>query len=96
MTEKQYTAFSSSGEDAISRIIDLEIDETTRLPSSEFEVFYEIKRTANEIVKRNFKRVSQISPERPQGTYELLAHIFTVSYCDSTIGSTSISRRIIA
>jgi diphthamide biosynthesis protein 2 len=53
----EHTAFSTSGEDAIARTIDVEIDETAS--SYKFDTFYEIERTANEIVKGDFKRVSQ-------------------------------------
>lgn len=56
----EVTAFSTSGESAISRSIDIEVDETAdQLPSSkEFEKFYEIERTVQEIVQGRFKRVS--------------------------------------
>jgi diphthamide biosynthesis protein 2 len=54
-------AFSASGEDIINRTIDLEIDDTSDLPSSshEFDAFYELERTADEILKGDFRRVSQ-------------------------------------
>jgi diphthamide biosynthesis protein 2 len=55
------TAFSASGEDIINRTIDLEIDDKSDLPSSshEFDAFYELERTADEILKGDFRRVSQ-------------------------------------
>ena len=60
MAASENTAFSTSGEDAIKRTIDVKIDETAdRLSSSyEFDLFYEIDRTADEIIKGDFKRVS--------------------------------------
>jgi diphthamide biosynthesis protein 2 len=63
MATPEHTTFSTSGEDAIKRTIDVQIDETTDLLSSseEFDAFYEIERTANEIVGGDFKRVSQNS-----------------------------------
>ncbi|KIK64153.1 hypothetical protein GYMLUDRAFT_57148 [Collybiopsis luxurians FD-317 M1] len=59
------TAFSSSGEDAIARTIDVEVDDTAhRLQSTaEFDAFYEIERTANEIQAGNFKRVALQFPD---------------------------------
>lgn len=61
MAVPERTAFSASGEDAITRTIDVQIDETAS-SSREFGTFYEIERTANEIVSGDFKRVSQIYP----------------------------------
>lgn len=54
------TTISASGEDAITRTIDVNVDETPNPLSSpdEFEDFYEISRTAEEIVRRGYKRVS--------------------------------------
>ena len=54
-------AFSASGEDIIKRTIDLDIDDTTDIPSSsrEFDAFYELERTADEILKGDFRRGSQ-------------------------------------
>ena len=61
MAALEHTAFSTSGEDAIKRTIDVKIDETAdRLSSHKFNAFYEIERTADEISKGDFKRVSQI------------------------------------
>ena len=61
MATPEYTAFSTSGEDAITRTIDLEIDDTPDRSSSshEFDAFYEIERAADEIIKGDFRRVSQ-------------------------------------
>ena len=52
------TAFSTSDKDAIERTINVDIGETTsHLSSNEFEEFYEIERTAREIIQGNFNRV---------------------------------------
>lgn len=62
MTAPENTAFSTFEEVAISRRIDVQVDKTAdNLSSSrEFEEFYEIERTAEEIVKGGFKRVSRV------------------------------------
>ena len=55
----EHTVFSTSGGDAITRTIDVKVDKTAnKLSSTEFDNFYEIDRTAEEIVKRDYKRVS--------------------------------------
>lgn len=61
MTVSENTAFSTLDEDAISRRIDIQVDRTADNLSSpeEFEEFYEIERTTEEILKGGFKRVSQ-------------------------------------
>lgn len=53
------TAFSSAGEEAITRSIDVEVDLTAQHLRSEeqFEDFYEIGSTARELVERGYKRV---------------------------------------
>jgi diphthamide biosynthesis protein 2 len=57
----EHTAFSTSGEDAITRTIDVKVDKTaSKLASTVFDNFYEIDRTAEEIVKGDYKRVSFI------------------------------------
>ena len=54
----EHTAFSTSGEDAIARTIDVKVDKTAdNLVSIEFDNFYEIEQTAGEIVKHDYKRV---------------------------------------
>lgn len=65
MAASEHTAFSTSGEDAIKRTIDVKIDETAdRLSSShEFDLFYEIDRTADEIIKGDFKRIALQFPD---------------------------------
>jgi hypothetical protein len=56
MTVESSTAFSSSGADAITRQLD--VGETPTFTShSELEHFYEIKRTAREIIQGGYKRV---------------------------------------
>lgn len=56
----EYTAFSTSGEDAITRTINVEADETAdKLAEDEFDEFYEIERTVEEIVKGDYKRVRE-------------------------------------
>jgi len=59
------TAFTASGEDAIVRAIDIQADTTAdELPQSDFDDFYEITRTAEEIIQNNYKRVRfPISPD---------------------------------
>jgi len=53
-----HTAFSTPGEDAITRTIDVKADTTAnQLVSDHFNGFYEIERTAEEIVKGDYKRV---------------------------------------
>jgi diphthamide biosynthesis protein 2 len=52
------TPFSTSGEDAITRKIDVKVDVTAiQLSPTAFDDFYEIGRTAEEIVKGDYKRV---------------------------------------
>ena len=60
MADLASNAFSASGEDAIGRHINVETDETAdRLNShQEFEDYYEIDRTVDEIVKGDYRRVS--------------------------------------
>ncbi|ESK91334.1 diphthamide biosynthesis [Moniliophthora roreri MCA 2997] len=58
------TAFSTSGEEAIKRTIDVEIDETAdHLTSEGFDDFYEIDRTAEEIEQGDFKRIALQFPD---------------------------------
>ena len=52
------SAFSSSGEDAITRVLDVHKDITTHsLSQSQFDDYYEIQRTTAEIIDGGFKRV---------------------------------------
>ncbi|KAJ3997354.1 putative diphthamide synthesis protein-domain-containing protein [Lentinula boryana] len=59
------TAFSASGEEVITRTIDVEVDDTAdQLKSSaEFDAFYEIDRTVREIEEGDFKRVALQFPD---------------------------------
>jgi len=59
MASEQTTSFSTSGEDAITRVIDVQPDQSADvLPPDEFDEFYDIERTAREIIKGDFRRVS--------------------------------------
>lgn len=52
------TTFSTSGEDAITRSIDVEVDQTAQsLGLEDFEDFYDVERTANEIINGDHKKV---------------------------------------
>jgi hypothetical protein len=60
-------AFSASGHDAITRTIhvDLDDDATAHLSASgQFEGYYEIGRTAEEIIRGNYQRVSAFGRSR--------------------------------
>ncbi|KII84822.1 hypothetical protein PLICRDRAFT_57334 [Plicaturopsis crispa FD-325 SS-3] len=59
------TTISASGEDAITRTIDVNVDETPNPLSSpdEFEDYYEINRTAEEIARRGYKRIALQFPD---------------------------------
>jgi diphthamide biosynthesis protein 2 len=59
MTEN--TTFAASGEEAISRQIAVETDVLPQdLSQEEFEDYFEIERTVNEVVKHDYKRVGTI------------------------------------
>jgi hypothetical protein len=52
------TAFSTSGEDAITRSLDVDLDQTAKdLSLEEFNDFYDIERTAKEIINGDYKKV---------------------------------------
>ncbi|PSR77737.1 hypothetical protein PHLCEN_2v7721 [Hermanssonia centrifuga] len=55
------TAFSSSGEDVINRTITIE--EGHDLLQEEFEDYYDIDRTVEEIVKGGYKRIALQFPD---------------------------------
>ncbi|KAF8057552.1 putative diphthamide synthesis protein-domain-containing protein [Lyophyllum atratum] len=58
------TAFTASGEDAITRAIDIQPDTTAdALPQSDFDDFYEITRTAEEIIHGDYKRIALQFPD---------------------------------
>ena len=64
-TSMSTTAFSPSGEDAITRAIDIQVDAAEILDPSTpaFDEFYEIKRTASEIIDGGYKRVRREIPD---------------------------------
>jgi len=52
------SAFSTADESAIARTINISSDTTAdHLSVEEFDDFYDIQRTADEIIQNNFKRV---------------------------------------
>ena len=55
----EVTTFSSSGEDAISRTIDLHEEIPVALPQDQFDETYDIPRTVEEIEKGDYKRVGR-------------------------------------
>ncbi|KAF8966760.1 putative diphthamide synthesis protein-domain-containing protein [Flammula alnicola] len=64
MSSQTTTSFSSSGEDAITRTIDIRQDDIG--PSNAgiaFPEFYEIERTAEELVKGGYKRIALQFPD---------------------------------
>jgi diphthamide biosynthesis protein 2 len=61
MSSEPGTHFSTSGEDIIKKTIAIHADESTlTLSPSQFDDFYDIERTAAEILSGDYKRV--ISP----------------------------------
>lgn len=59
MTE---SAFSSSAQEIIQRPLDIEEDEArTQLSAEQFNEYYELGWTANEIISKNYMRVSMFS-----------------------------------
>ncbi len=57
MTE---SAFSSSAQAVIQRPVALDKSEThTQLPAEQFRDYYELEWTANEIISKNYTRVSR-------------------------------------
>lgn len=66
MATSASNAFSGSGEDAIGRQIEVEADTTADHLNShqEFENYYEIDRTVDQIVKGGYQRVSQSNTSR--------------------------------
>ncbi|KIY69086.1 diphthamide biosynthesis protein [Cylindrobasidium torrendii FP15055 ss-10] len=58
------TAFSSSGEDVITRTLDVSLDNTTRnLSPAEFDVYYDIEDTANWIREGGYVKVALQFPD---------------------------------
>jgi hypothetical protein len=61
------STFSASGEDAITRTIQLNINSSTQnIAPSDFLEIYEIERTVTAIIEGNFKRVSSILSALPR------------------------------
>ena len=79
----EVTTFSSSGEDAISRTIDLHEEVPGVLPQDQFEETYDIPRTVEEIEKGDYKRVDQHMLLQLWDTH----HQFVRSHCSSLINS---------
>ena len=52
--------FASTGEDAISRSIDIQTQETPKHESDEFNLYYEVERTAGLIEEGDYKRVRRL------------------------------------
>ncbi|KAH9475326.1 2-(3-amino-3-carboxypropyl)histidine synthase subunit 2 [Psilocybe cubensis] len=62
--EPPTTSFSSSGEDVISQVIEVTPDTSADVLSlEEFDIFYEIRRTAEEIVRGDYKRIALQFPD---------------------------------
>ncbi|KAF9467555.1 putative diphthamide synthesis protein-domain-containing protein [Collybia nuda] len=60
----EHTAFSTSGEDAITRRIEVKADTTAdQLAPSEFDQFYEIERTTGELIEGDYKRIALQFPD---------------------------------
>jgi hypothetical protein len=55
MSAEQTTSFSSTGDDVIARTIEIDQGHTR---AGDLDDFYEIQRTADEIVAGDYKRVS--------------------------------------
>ncbi|KIM44325.1 hypothetical protein M413DRAFT_443332 [Hebeloma cylindrosporum] len=65
MSSEPTTSFSSSGEDAITRTIDIQPDgpDVGSSGTVAFEEFYEIERTAKELVKGGYQRIALQFPD---------------------------------
>ncbi|KAF9478781.1 diphthamide biosynthesis protein [Pholiota conissans] len=63
MSTEQTTSFSSSGEDAITRTIDINDEIGPSTAGFEFREFYEIERTAQELVSGKYKRIALQFPD---------------------------------
>lgn len=57
MSVEQASAFFSSGEEVIKNSIDVHPDQSFTHSSCELDAYYEIERTAEEIIKGDYKRV---------------------------------------
>lgn len=55
------TTFAASGEEAIARQIHVETEEVPNTPSQqEFETYFDIGRTVQEVLKHDYKRVGAV------------------------------------
>ncbi|KAF9039326.1 diphthamide biosynthesis protein [Panaeolus papilionaceus] len=62
--DSETNTFAASGADVITRTIDVDIDTTAdQLSQEEFQDFYEIDRTAKEIVQGDYKRIALQFPD---------------------------------
>ena len=81
------TGFSASGDEAITRTLDVQADITaSQLPPEEFDDFYEIERTAAELLAGDHKQVRL--------AYRQYSHFLCV--LKRAADSTPISRRTFA
>ena len=55
------SAFSSSAQDIIQKPLDIEEETHTQLSAEQFNDYYELGWTANEIIAKNYTRVSMLS-----------------------------------
>lgn len=83
------TAFSSSGEDAISRVIAVEPDGPSDLSEQDLFDYFEIQRTVDEINKGDYKRVSST-------WLDLLCLYCDVLKFHRVLDSFAVSRRTVA
>ncbi|KAF9530121.1 diphthamide biosynthesis protein [Crepidotus variabilis] len=64
MSEEPTTSFSTSGEDAVTRVIQVELDASANtLSPKEFDDFFEIEKSAEEILKGDYKRIALQFPD---------------------------------
>ncbi|KAG6907507.1 hypothetical protein DXG01_008651 [Tephrocybe rancida] len=60
----EHSAFAASGEEAITRALDIQVDTTSdELTPSDFDEFYDISRTAEEIINGGYKRIALQFPD---------------------------------
>ena len=83
-TKETVSAFSSSSQDAMTHPLDVIPDPTAdNLPQDEFNAYYEIEETAEEIIRNDYKRVP------PQLVIEIPAYLNSLH-----VDRAAISRRI--
>ncbi|KAG6816756.1 hypothetical protein H0H87_003151 [Tephrocybe sp. NHM501043] len=60
----EHSAFAASGEEVITRSLDVRADTTSNeLDPAEFDSFYDIVRTAEEVVNGDYKRIALQFPD---------------------------------